>query len=97
MACFLVKGLQVRQSMPCYSQKALASSLGEWGSASMGNRDQRGWGMGVSEGGEWGSARVGNGGKKRGEWGSVSNQKCLQKQGFSYASSPFLLFKSLVV
>src|SRR5215210_3922305 len=104
MTCFLIKGLQVRQSMTCYSQKALASSLGEWGSAGMGNRDQKrgewgsaGMGNRDQKRGEWGSAGMGNRDQKRGEWGSVSNQKCLQKQGFSYAWSPLLLFNSLVV
>src|SRR5215208_8039776 len=54
MACFLIKGLQVRQSTPCYSQKALASSLGEWGSAARGKGEQRGGGMGCKRGGNGG-------------------------------------------
>src|SRR5215208_1732074 len=62
MACFLIKGLQVRQSMTCYSQKALASSLGEWGSARMGRRDQK---RGV-----WGSAGLCTWVERHGELGS---------------------------
>src|SRR5215216_6223251 len=102
MVCFLIKGLQVRQSMTCYSQKALASSLGEWGSAGMGNRDQkrgewgsagmgnrdqRGWGMGVKN--------VGNGGQ------SLTKNACKSRVSLMHRHHSCcliaLLFNSLVV
>src|SRR5215208_1323979 len=102
MACFLIKGLQVRQSTPCYSQKALASSLGEWGSAAMGNRDQRGWGMGIKSVGNrdqrgWGMGvkNVGNGGQ------SLTKNACKSRVSLMHRHRSCclkdLLFKRLVV
>src|SRR5215217_9599388 len=109
MACFLIKGLQVRQSMTCYSQKALASSLGEWGQRvwgigikNVGNGGQRVWGIGIKNVGNrdqrgWGMGvkNVGNGGQ------SLTKNACKSRVSLMHRHRSCclkdLLFKRLVV